>query len=716
MKKLTLLILIATLASGFPFSSRSYEAIHGPAGSFRTSGEYTRKLRIYEEFVRQQMELEHIPGLTIGFVKDGYMWVKGFGYADLENKVPATSQSSYRLASITKSMTAVAILQLVEKGKIKLDAEVQTYVPYFPKKKWPITIRHLLLHLSGLRHNSEAEKIITRHLTTKEAVAQYADSELLFEPGARFSYSTPGYVLLGAVIEGVTNQSYADYMRQNIWEPLEMKDTRMDDPAEIIPGRVRGYRLSEGKVKNSQAVDVSNRFAGGGIRTTVVDMLKFASGLNAGKLLSKESLDLMYSSGVTRDGRLTDAGMSWFLSSLNGRFTLENNGGQQETRTELLNFPRANLTIALAMNFEFNDYLPLVQRLYQLLLDEQWSGYSDKIVVTGDKTSDALIVAMQNVFFYGSSYNDQHRKAASQNPQELTDAFAYFNQQTRREVVSSGLKESLDRFEDALNPRTGQPFIKMGSFMAEKLNQPSSLQGPRNYHQSGAIKFFADYVTMYERDPAFPANLRFSPSFENQIKKWAQAWDRTDDSYVRQLWITPYSNLDQISARLRKTFSGAEIYPNLNRNINAVTWQLILKGNRQQAAKLAELSVDLYPQSDLSHALLGVVKMMFRDRESARAQLRQGAEIRGWAPVFSRALNSYARALADNDRVEDALELLLLTIDLYPKDATLYESVGELYSKAGNKVKAIEFYKKALALDPKLERSKQMLEKFEQRP
>src|SRR2546430_6623465 len=327
MKKLTLLILIATLANGFLFSPPSHGSVQGPIRTARSSSEYIGKLRIYEEFVKEQMELEHIPGLTVGFVKDGYMWVKGFGYADLENKVRATSQSSYRLASITKSMTAVAILQLVEKGKINLDAEVQTYVPYFPKKKWPITIRHLLLHLSGLRHNSEAEKIVTRHLTTKEAVAQYADSELLFEPGSRFSYSTPGYVLLGAVIESVTNQSYADYMRQNIWGPLEMKDTRMDDPAEIIPDSVRGYRLIEGKVKNSQAVDVSNRFSGGGIRTTLVDLLKFASGLNEGKLLSKERLDLMYSSRVTRDGRPTHACMRLVPSSVNGRVTLENNGG-----------------------------------------------------------------------------------------------------------------------------------------------------------------------------------------------------------------------------------------------------------------------------------------------------------------------------------------------------------------------------------------------------
>jgi tetratricopeptide (TPR) repeat protein len=408
--------------------------------------------------------------------------------------------------------------------------------------------------------------------------------------------------------------------------------------------------------------------------------------------------------------------MGWFLGSLNGRFTLENNGGQQETRTELLNFPSANLSIALAMNFEFNEYMPFVKRLYQLLLGEQWSGYSEKRVITGDKTSDALVVAMQNVFFYGSSYYDRYQKSASQNSQELADAFTYFNQHTRAEIVSSALKESLERFEDALNPRIGQPFIKIGSFMAEKLRQRSSPKGLQLYHQSGAIKFFADYVRLYESDPSFPANLRFNPAFESQITKWNQAWDKTYDSYVRQLWITPYSNLDEIDARLRKTFGGAEIYPNLNRNITAVTWQLILKGDRQRAARLAQLSVDLYSQSDLAHALLGIVKVMFHENESARLLLKKAADINGSPAVFSRGMNSYAYDLANRGRVTEGLELLKLMVELYPSEANLYDSIGELYSRTGNKVKAIESYRKALQLNPNLESAKEMLEKLEQIP
>ncbi len=712
MRRLSLSVFFALVISSCLLLSPSSVVAKESTPNVGGPSEYGPKLRIYEEFVRQEMEREHIPGVTIGFVKDDDMWVKGFGYADLENSVPAKANSSYRLASITKSMTAVAILQLVEKGKINLDAEVQTYVPDFPKKRWPITVRQLLFHLSGLRHNVESEKAVTRHLTTKEAVAQYADSDLVAEPGTKFSYSSPGYVLLGAVIERASNQSYEDYMRQNIWDPLEMNDTRMDDPADIIPNRVRGYRLIDGEVKNSQSVDVSNRFAAGGIRTTVVDLLKFANGLISGKLLSKPSADLMSTSSVTRDGRLTDVGMGWFINSVNGRFTLTNNGGQQETRTVLYTFPKAKFSIALAMNFEFNEYEPFVQRLYQILMDEQWGFSWEKSVSTKDKASDDLVGAMQNVFFYGSSHYDRYRKALTESPSEIAEAFAYFNKNTDREVLSSKRSETLQKIEDGLSPLTGQPFVKLGSFMAERLGQRSGLKRFETYHASGAITFFADYIAMYKSDSEYPRNLRFSGAFEDQIAKWNQAWSKTNSRYVRQLWITASSDVGEIAETLRKSFSGADVYPYLNRNISNATWRLIRKGDRDNASRLGQLAVDLYPQSDLSLTFLAVVKIMFLEKESARTLLKKAAEINGSGAAFSRALNSYAHDLSNAGKMNDGLELLLLTVELYPRNANLYDSIGEFYLKTGNKAQAIESYKKALLLDPNIESSKRMLEKL----
>lgn len=238
-----------------------------PARTARqTPAQYSQAIKQFEEFARKHMALDKTVGLTIGFVKDDFTWVNAYGYADLENKVPAKAESAYRLASVTKPMTAIAVMQLVEKGKINLDAEVQTYVPYFPKKQSPVTVRQLLGHLGGISHYKDpaTELHIKDHKSTRDAIGIFEKFDLVAEPGTRYSYSSYGYNLLGAVIEGASGMSYGDYMRQNVWLPLGMTDTRMDDPLDVIPNRVRGYQLINGKVKNSEFVDISSRFAAGG--------------------------------------------------------------------------------------------------------------------------------------------------------------------------------------------------------------------------------------------------------------------------------------------------------------------------------------------------------------------------------------------------------------------------------------------------------------------
>jgi CubicO group peptidase (beta-lactamase class C family) len=347
----------------------------------QTPDKYADKLRSFEQFVRQQMEKNKVPGLTIGFIKDDYIWVKGFGYADLENRVPAKAESAYRFASVQKSMTAVAILQLAEQGKINLDAEIQTYVPYFPKKKYPVTVRQLLYHLGGIPHyvNRDVEQHIKEHKTTREAIAIFENFDLVAEPGTKFSYSSYGYNLLGAAIEGASKQTYADYMREHIWQPLGMNDTRMDDPLDIIPNRVRGYQLVNDGLKNSEFVDVSSRFAAGGIRGTVVNLLEFMKGLNDGKLLSRKSIDFMYAPTTTRAGNISGfkktAGyaMGWNLVPQQSGLVVINDGGQQETRTFILNFPAKKFAFAIAQNLERDDDGAIVFRLYELVLGEKFS-------------------------------------------------------------------------------------------------------------------------------------------------------------------------------------------------------------------------------------------------------------------------------------------------------------------------------------------------------
>jgi CubicO group peptidase (beta-lactamase class C family) len=134
----------------------------------READKYADKIRAFEEFVRATMPRDRIPGMTAGFALGDYMWVEGFGYADLENRTPATEQSAYRLASITKSMTGEAIVQLAERGKLDLDAEIQKYVPDYPAQKRPVTVRNLLTHTGGGQSGSELDPKVAKGATLDE--------------------------------------------------------------------------------------------------------------------------------------------------------------------------------------------------------------------------------------------------------------------------------------------------------------------------------------------------------------------------------------------------------------------------------------------------------------------------------------------------------------------------------------------------------------------
>ena len=196
------------------------------------------------------------------------------------------------MASVAKPMTAVGILTLVEQGKIDLDAEVQTYVPYFPKKKHPVTIRQLLGHLGGISHyrNYDLEGHFKEHKNTREAIKVFEKFDLVNEPGTRYRYTSYGFNLLGAVIEGASGKSYGEYMTENVWKPLGMNATALDDPLKIVPNRVKGYRLINGKLGNSEFIDISSRFAAGGIRSTVPNMLDFAKGMYLLSVIENSSL------------------------------------------------------------------------------------------------------------------------------------------------------------------------------------------------------------------------------------------------------------------------------------------------------------------------------------------------------------------------------------------------------------------------------------------
>ena len=320
--------------------------------------------------VQEVMARARIPGLVVGFTLDTCTWVRAFGTADVENGTPIVPSSSFRLASVQKTMTAVAVLQLAERGQLDLDAPIQRYVPYFPRKPWPVTARLLLSHLGGIPHyvNRDLEQHIREPRSTRQAIDIFAGFDLIAEPGTRYSYSSYGYNLLGAAIEGASGLSYAEYMRMHVWAPAGMLDTRMDDPLEVVPRRVRGYQLVGDTLRNSEFIDVSSRFAAGGTRGTVPDLLRFMAALDGGRLLRDSTRTQMTRPAHTRDGHAVPYALGWQIPPFRDRGSIVmNDGGQQETRTFILDDPDHHVRFALAMNLEADVYGPIVLELYRSL-------------------------------------------------------------------------------------------------------------------------------------------------------------------------------------------------------------------------------------------------------------------------------------------------------------------------------------------------------------
>lgn len=658
----------------------------------KTANQYAARLRTFEDFVREQMKTDRTVGITIGFIKDDYTWVKAFGYADLENKLPARPESAYRLASVSKTMTAIAVLQLAEQGKIDLDAEVQKYVPYFPKKKYPVTVRELLGHLGGISHyKDEAEEHFKEHKNTREAIAVFADFDLIAEPNTRFSYSSYGYNLLAAIVESASGKSFGDYLRENVWNPLGMKDTRMDDPLDIIPNRVRGYQLIKGQIKNSEFVDISSRFGSGGTRSTVIDLLKFARGLNQGKLLSPQTRDRMWTSMTTGGGQFTNYGMGWWTNSANGRFVVRHGGSQNETQTYLLILPAHNFAIAVAMNFEGAVPFPYAEKLYQAVFNEPWS----IPVYTKNEKDRLLLRAMNEAYNYGMRYLDQYQKPFTADNKELGEAFAYFNN-----ILRLSPQEASRQISKGRHPQANQAFVKMASFMGAKLRETGGQFKFKNYYQRGAIAFFADYINWYKKNPSHPAELRFSEEFEKQAARMNADWAKSWNNYTRELQITDAADLKKIGKLLHNTFSSLSVYPNFESDFEFLASAHAYRGDIKKALEIGEMNVNLYPNSAQAVGMLGVNYVIAGNQEKAVVLFKRANEIDPNAEGSPDLLNFFAYDLSEKGLPEAGLRLLETAVEMYPANPNLYDSLGDFYVKSGQKGKAIQSYEKALEIDP----------------
>ncbi len=264
-----------------------------------THGQTTSE-QIYN-YLHQVSNQTGAPGISVAVALQGQIiFSGGVGYGELDNLAPATGATVHNIASISKTHAAVAVMLLVEQGKVNLDDPIQKYVPYFPKKKWQITVRHILTHSSGIRHYKRGEFGIQNYKekihydSLSAAINIFKDDPLLFKPGDFWFYSSHASNLLQGIIETVSGISFEEFLRQNIWEPAGMLSTQFDLPDRIVFNRGKGYvRNQAGILVNPPYLDVSYKYAGGGIISTVNDLVRFGMALNNGTLLKPETLAKM---------------------------------------------------------------------------------------------------------------------------------------------------------------------------------------------------------------------------------------------------------------------------------------------------------------------------------------------------------------------------------------------------------------------------------------
>lgn len=589
-------------------------------------------IRRLSSFIESEMKAQRIPALSVAIVHGDFTWSAGFGHADLENQVPARAETSYRMASVSKPMTAAAVMRLVEQGKIDLDAEVQTYVPEFPRKPHPITVRQLLQHLAGISHykNYDAEGHFRDHKDTKAALDVFKDFDLVAEPGTRYQYSSYGYNLLGAVVEGACKCRFGDFMTNEVWKPLGMTSTRMEDPRAIIPHRARGYVLRDGQIVNSEYVDISSRFGAGGTRSTVIDMLKFVTGLSDGKLLKRESLETMWTTGVTKGGNATRYGLGFSLIPQSGRFAVQHNGGQPETRTELAWFPSIRFGYALASNFENIDMNPFMTEIGRVFLGDSWN----RAIYVPSKQDEAALLAMGITWNNGLGWFDRHRGGRTESQKELSEAFAYLNRSIAKadnEMITKGR-----------HPSGGEAFIKAGAYMAAALAK--SGKDLNVYHRDGELAFFDDYIRLYRTSRTIPRAYRLDPAFEKRVASWRGEWDAVWQDEVKRLELSSAAGLDKL-AQLAPRFRGRAIIPNYIGSLINLGENNAQEGKVDVAARAAAMLLDLYPESADANGFAGVMQVVMGKLDEGRRLLAK-----------SRTID--ANAYASNDNLKQIAQLL----------------------------------------------------------
>lgn len=363
------------------------------------------------QIMRADLTKQNLPGLSVAVGVDGnIVWAEGFGWADLENQVPVTPETLFRAADASKTLTSAAVGLLLEKNKLDLNDEIQVHVPEFPKKPWPVTLRQLMAQVGGVPDHrgeeplsadviSDEARLVARCERTVDGLKldDFAQRELLFEPGTEYRPSSYGWILVSAAVEAAAKEPFFSFMRTQVFEPLNMRDTTVDVSIEPIPDRAAFYfprfdviagiagslatreppRTRYGP-KPARKGDYSCYAGAAAFLSTSSDLVRFGMA-SSSELLQRDTIQLLQTPQRLASGEETGYGLGWELETLSlaGRPTRMAGHGSREdfmgATTSLMTFPERRLVVAVMANISFADTKSIALNIAQTFAEHRSS-------------------------------------------------------------------------------------------------------------------------------------------------------------------------------------------------------------------------------------------------------------------------------------------------------------------------------------------------------
>lgn len=375
-----------------------------------------------DEYIDAHMQMNQFSGSILIAKKDQIIVNKGYGFANYSFEIKNTPETKFRIGSLSKGFTAVAILQLEEKGLLSIDDKLKKYIPDYPRGN-EITIKNLLTHTSGIPNHTEFDDFNKERRVYEysilETIEVFKNKALEFNPGEKFEYSNSNYILLGLVIEQVSKLSYSEFIAQNIFKPLKMDNSGFENPKKIIKNFAQGYCIKDNEIEKAKFRNMSNAHASGALYSTIEDLYKWDRALYSEELISNESKEKMFTEFKS------NYGFGWGIVNVFDHKMIAHSGEIDGFTSNISRFINDDISIIILSNFEQTPINRINIDLISIVFDKK---YTVPEVLKPIKLSDQILklyignYELQPGFVFSISFNDDKLfcQATGQPKLELT--------------------------------------------------------------------------------------------------------------------------------------------------------------------------------------------------------------------------------------------------------------------------------------------------------